>query len=110
MLVSEYLREEDIVAHLEKEVFALLLPDVTGDNAKAIMEYLQARVAWTPFESVSNGTKFNLKGVVGIVAYSHNGSSRDELLAQASRALQLAEVEDETKAVLWANVEDNHEQ
>ncbi len=109
MLVSQHLREEDIVAHLENDVLALLLPDVTGDNAKAIMEYLQTRVAWTPFESVSNGTKFNLKGVVGIAAYSHNGSSRDELLARASRALQLAEVEDETKTVLFANVEGNHE-
>jgi hypothetical protein len=37
---------------------------------------------------------------VGITAYTHNGTSRDELVAQANRALQLAENEGEGKAFL----------
>lgn len=102
VLTTQYLREEDIVAYLQNDVFALLLPDMTGENAKALMEYLQTRVAWTPFEA-SIGVKFNLKSVVGITAYNHNGTSRDELVAQASRALQLAEVEGEGKAFLITN-------
>lgn len=100
MLTSQYLREEDIVAHLDRDVFALLLPDTTGENAKALMEYLQTRVAWTPFESSLNGVKFNLKSIVGITTYNHNGTSRDELVATATRALQLAEVDDGSKAYL----------
>lgn len=100
MLTSQHLREEDIVAHLDSDVFALLLPDTTGENAKVLMEYLQTRVAWTPFQSALNGIKFNLKGIVGITTYNHNGTSRDELVAQASRALQLAEVGDHGKAYL----------
>jgi diguanylate cyclase (GGDEF)-like protein len=104
VLTSQYLREEDIVAYLQDDVFALLLPDMTGENAKALMEYLQTRVAWTPFQPAMNGAKLNLKGIVGIATYNHNGTSRDELVAQASRALQLAEVDDNGKAYLIANL------
>lgn len=94
MLADQYLREEDIIAHLGDDTFAFLLPDTVGENAKAIMEYLQTRVAWTPFQSTLNPAKFNLKGIVGIVTYNHNGTSRDELVAEASRALQLAGVDE----------------
>jgi len=104
MLTSQYLREEDLVARLEDDIFALLLPDMGGENAKALMEYLQTRVAWTPFQSPTSGLKFNLKSIVGITAYNHNGTSRDELVAQANRALQLAEVEDDGKAYLATDI------
>jgi diguanylate cyclase (GGDEF)-like protein len=100
MLTSEYLREEDIVAHFDGDLFAILLPDTTGENAKAIMEYLQTRVAWTPFESATGDSKFNLKSIVGIVNYGNNGTSRDELVNKAGRALELAEVEHNGKAYL----------
>jgi diguanylate cyclase (GGDEF)-like protein len=102
MLASQYLREEDIIAHLGDDTFAFLLPDTIGENAKAIMEYLQTRVAWTPFQSTLNPIKFNLKGIVGIVTYNHNGTSRDELVAKASRALQLAGVDDDGNVYLIA--------
>ncbi len=101
VLTSQYLRDEDIVARFDQDTFAFLLPDVTGDNAKAIMEYLQTRIAWTPFESSTNGIKLNLTGTVGIVAYDHNGTGRDELIAKAGQALELAEV-DEAKTHLVA--------
>jgi diguanylate cyclase (GGDEF)-like protein len=103
VLVSQYLREEDIVAYFEDDVFATLLPDVTGENAKALMEYVQTRIAWTPFQSSTNGIKLNLKSITGITTYHHNGTSCDELVAQASRALQLAEVEGGGKAYLMAD-------
>jgi diguanylate cyclase (GGDEF)-like protein len=99
MLTGQYLREEDIVAYLESDIFALLLPDMTGENAKALMEYLHTRIAWTPFES-SNGLKFNLKSFIGITSYSYNGISRDELITQARQALQLAGIEENGKAFL----------
>jgi diguanylate cyclase (GGDEF)-like protein len=100
IMAGQYLREEDIVARLDDDILALVLPDMTGENAKALMEYFQTRIAWTPFQSAINGVKINLKSVVGITAYNHNGTSRDELVAMANRALQLAEVEDDGKALL----------
>jgi len=107
LLTSQYLREEDIVSYLNNDIFALLLPDISGENAKALMEYIQTRVAWTPFES-SVGIKFNLKSIVGITAYNHNGTSRDELVSQATRALELAEVSDEGKAFLMTSAQDGN--
>jgi len=109
ILASQYLREEDIVARLDRDTLALILPDMTGENAKALMEYLQTRIAWTPFESSTSGVKVNLKSIVGITAYSHNGTSRDELVAKANRALQLAEVEDDGKAYLMTGAQNGDE-
>ena len=100
ILTVQYLREEDIVAYLQDNIFALLLPDMTGENAKALMEYLQTRVAWTTFDVNTDGSKLNIRGIVGITTYNHNGTSRDELVAQANRALQLAEVDADGKAYL----------
>lgn len=99
-LSGQYLREEDIIAYLSNGTFAFLLPDTSGENAKAIMEYLQTRLIWTPFEATSSGIKFNFGGVVGIVAYNHNGTSRDELMDKAYKALELAEVNEDGKAYL----------
>jgi diguanylate cyclase (GGDEF)-like protein len=107
MLATQYLREEDVVARLEGDVLALLLPHMTGENAKALMEYLQTRVMWTPFKSSTNGASLNLKSSVGITTYHQNGTSRHELVAEASRALQLAEVEDDGKAFLISELAPN---
>lgn len=91
-LSKQYLREEDIFAYLGNNTFGILLPDMTGDNAKAVMEYLQTRVGLVPLQSVTDGVKLNLKGMVGVSTYNHNGTSRDDLVAQADRAMRLAEV------------------
>jgi diguanylate cyclase (GGDEF)-like protein len=103
-LSSQYLREEDIVAHYEGDVLGLLLPDMTGEDAKALMEHLQTRVVMTPFRSSINGATINLKSSIGITAYYHNGTNRDELVAEASRALELAEVEENGCTFLIARV------
>lgn len=99
-LTSQYLREEDIVAQYDDDVLGLLLPDITAENAKALIEQLQKRIALTTFQSGTNGAKFNLRSAVGITAYNHNGASGDELLALAYRALQQAEVGDDGKALI----------
>lgn len=101
-LSKQYLREEDILAYLGNNIFGVLLPDMTGENAKAVMEYLQTRVGFVPLQSVTDGAKLNLKGTVGVSSYNHNGTSRDDLVAQANRALQLAEVNENGGAVLIA--------
>jgi len=111
ILAHQYLREEDIIAYLDHDVFALLLPDMSGQSAKALMEYLQTRIAWTSFDTATLGNKFSLKSIVGITAYNHNGTSRDQFLAQASRALELAEVEDDNKSFLLidnSTIDDKH--
>ncbi len=101
VLIRQYLREEDIVAHFDEDMFSVLLPDVTGENAKSIMEYLQTRMAWASLESkIEEDFNFNLGGVVGVATYNYNGTSCDDFMTQANQALQLAEVDHEGKAHL----------
>jgi diguanylate cyclase (GGDEF)-like protein len=91
LLLKQHLREEDILARYGDTVFAVLLPDMSAERAKEILERLQTRVAWTPLELHDSGVKLNLSGTVGIATYQLNGSGQDELLSRAARALQEAE-------------------
>jgi diguanylate cyclase (GGDEF)-like protein len=102
-LSKQYLREEDLLAYLGNDTFATLLPDMTGENAKVAMEYLQTLVDLAPFEANFGSIKINPKGIIGITTYNHNGTSRDDLVAQADRALRLAEVSENGSIYLMAD-------
>jgi diguanylate cyclase (GGDEF)-like protein len=91
-MLKQYLREEDVMAHFGQAVFAFLLPDMSGVNTKDTLEKFQARIAWTPLELENSGVKLNLSSTGGIVPYQLNDTSPDELLSQATRALEEAEV------------------
>ncbi|GAB4421007.1 MAG: hypothetical protein Fur0044_18230 [Anaerolineae bacterium] len=104
-MAHHQLREEDIVAYYGDDTFAFVLPDVSGENAKAILENLQDQLGWTPLQTATNGPKINLKGIVGIAIYNHNGTSRDDLVAQADRAMHLAEVNENGNVYLIADTQ-----
>jgi len=91
VLLKQHLREEDLVARLNGTVFAVLLPDLPGEVAKETVEKLQTRIAWTTFEIEKTGAKVNLNGTAGVAAYQCNGTGHDELMAEATRALEEAE-------------------
>ncbi|MCP4538185.1 MAG: diguanylate cyclase [Chloroflexi bacterium] len=91
VFLKQYLRKEDIIARFSETVFAFLLPDVPEEEAQTMVEKLQTRVAWTPFELERSGIKLNLTSAAGVAAYNYNGTMQDEFLAQANRALQQAE-------------------
>jgi diguanylate cyclase (GGDEF)-like protein len=84
------LREEDLIAYVGDATFALVLPDVGGDEANATVEKLQTRLAWTPIELERSGMKVNLTTVAGVATLDHDGISRDELIASADRAMHHA--------------------
>jgi diguanylate cyclase (GGDEF)-like protein len=89
--LKQYLRGEDVMARLDGTVFAILLPDTPQKQAKATIEKLQTKMAWTAFEIENSTAKLNLNGVAGIVAYNFNGMGQTELLDKAKQALQQAE-------------------
>jgi diguanylate cyclase (GGDEF)-like protein len=91
VFLKQYLREEDVLARFGGTVFAFLLPDLPGEKARAAIEKLQTRIAWTPLEMEKSGVKLNLSGAAGVVAYQHNGTGQDEFLTKAGHALQQAE-------------------
>jgi diguanylate cyclase (GGDEF)-like protein len=102
VFLKQYLREEDVLARLDGTIFAFLLPDMPGEKAKAAIEKLQTRIAWTPLEMEKSGVKLNLSGAAGVAAYQHNGTGQDEFLAKAGHALQQAEAAGYGKVCLLA--------
>jgi diguanylate cyclase (GGDEF)-like protein len=108
VFLRQYLHEEDMMARLSGSIFAFMLPDTPGEGAKDALEKLQTRMAWTPFEIERAGIKLNLVGAAGVVAYQHNGTSHDELLAKATRALEEAKVANHGKVYLEPEGESWH--
>lgn len=92
LTLKQYLRDEDIMAHFGKAVFAFLLPDMSGVSSRETLEKLQTRIAWTPLELENSSTSLNLSSTAGVVAYQLDSTSADELLSQVSRALEEAEI------------------
>jgi diguanylate cyclase (GGDEF)-like protein len=99
LIMKQYLREEDLLGYLGNNVFGVL-NDTSGEQAQAIMEYLQTRIEWATFESQITDVKLNLTGKVGVVAYKHNGAGRDQLIDMAADALELAEVSENGRSYL----------
>lgn len=99
-LVKQYMREEDLLAYLGENTFAFLLLDTPGTSAQVLMEYLQTRISFVPFQSPTNSTKLNLKGIAGIASYDRNGTRRDQFMDMAAQALELAKVSEDGKIYL----------
>jgi diguanylate cyclase (GGDEF)-like protein len=109
VFLRQYLREEDVLARLDGTIFAFLLPDMPGEKAKAAIEKLQTRIAWTSLEIEKSGIKLNLSGAAGVAACQYNGSTgQDEFLARANRALQQAEAAGYGKVYLLSEDEEQH--
>lgn len=92
LILKQQLREEDLMAHFGRAVFAFLLPDMSGISSQEKMEKLQARIAWTPLELENSGVKLNLSSTAGVSSYQLDNTNQDELLNQAMRALEEAEI------------------
>jgi diguanylate cyclase (GGDEF)-like protein len=108
VFLKQYLREEDVLARLDGTVFAFLLPDMPGEKAKAIMEKLQTRIAWTPLEMGKSGVKLNLSSATGVAAYQYDGTRQDEFLTGADRALKQAEAAAYGKVCLLSENGEDH--
>jgi len=92
VFLDQYLREEDLLSHFGDAMFALLLPDLSKDAAQALAERLQARIAWTPFELERSGLKINLSSVIGVATLGRDEIDRDDLINEATKALQRSEM------------------
>lgn len=90
VFLKQSLRKEDLISYVGDATFALLLPDVGGDEANATVEILQTRLAWTPIELERSGLKVNLTTVAGVATLDHDAIDRDELIASADRAMHHA--------------------
>ena len=78
------------MARFEGDTFTILLPDTSGPDAEQLIKKLHTRMEWSVFELEEADVKLNLSATSGVAAYDFNGTSRDELVARAEKALQRA--------------------
>jgi diguanylate cyclase (GGDEF)-like protein len=107
IFLKQYLRDEDLVAYLGQGIFALMLPDLPEEEAKATTDRLQKRIAWTAIELEKTGATVNLTSTVGVAGYEDNKQSRDELVAKAGRALASSGGHDYSKTFLATEYPDS---
>jgi diguanylate cyclase (GGDEF)-like protein len=105
--LEPHLRNEDIMARFGDTVFAFMLPDTSGEAAKALLERMQTTIAETPVASERSGAMLDLLSSAGITAYPDQGLREDvepdQLLAQAMGALKQAETATYSEVYLFSS-------
>ena len=84
------LREEDIVAYLGQNTFALLLPHMPGDATEDLLTFLRTQIGLVKPEQIGEGQAAAIYCSIGFVVYRLQGTA-SELLAQANQALEEAD-------------------
>ena len=84
-LVSATRRNEDVIARVGGEEFALLLPGTDLRDAMAIADQLCDRIGETPLEITS--TKLPMTASFGVATIRENDTSLDDVVLRADRAL-----------------------
>jgi diguanylate cyclase (GGDEF)-like protein/PAS domain S-box-containing protein len=79
------LRENDLIGRYGGDEIAVIFRNVTPDSACDIGERLRRAVAGAPFEF--DGQVIRLSVSIGIALYPLHGSTIDELIAEADRAM-----------------------
>lgn len=82
-LLTQQLRKADVVCRYGGEEFAVLLPEITAENATAVADKLRRVVEAFPFPGVPRPVTISC----GVARYPDNGSTRDDLVKAADAAL-----------------------
>jgi diguanylate cyclase (GGDEF)-like protein len=91
ILFDTHLRLEDTAARLDDMTFALLLPDTAEADAVRMIEALRARIASAVLSISERQEPMRANPAAGVVGYSGDAMSEQELLERARKALQRAE-------------------
>jgi diguanylate cyclase (GGDEF)-like protein len=84
--LKHYLREEDILARLERTTFCLLLPDMVKENAMVFVNHIQKSISLASYNKIESGeVTLNLSGVVTL-----NLSGEDTLNLSGEDTLNLS--------------------
>lgn len=90
-LLTGHVRAEDIVARVEPHVFGILMPDTTEEEAVTMIEATRRRIAVPAVGVESGGDAIHVQPAAGIVQFSRETLSPDDLLERARQALGDAE-------------------
>jgi len=100
-MLTEQLRDQDLVGRFTGEEFAILLPHTTRDEARRISERLRDHIAGEPI-AIDSGSQegfvFRLTVSIGVALLNESRRALGELIGAADTAL------DEAKSSGWSKV------
>lgn len=91
VIFEPLLRDEDLLARYDESTFALILPDLSGYEAQAIIEKMRLRLGAAPVAPEHLQRMASLRGAAGVAELSPNDGNEEGLLARAMEALSEAE-------------------
>lgn len=98
-LFTEHLRKSDIVCRYGGDEFAVLLPETTKPTAISVAEKLRRLANMCEFAGVPRPVSLS----IGIASSPDNGTTRDELIKSADRALYSAKQSGRNRVVAAAS-------
>lgn len=87
-MLEGHVRNEDVSARLEDDIFALLMPDTTEAEAIGMVEALRGRIAAPAVGLDSVGEPVRVQPAAGVVEFGPEAISAEELLERGRRALR----------------------
>lgn len=106
--LASNMRKEDILAHLGDSVFALLLPDMSGEVVSNLMDAFERKIESLTPSDVGSDNGVVIYSSVGIVTYVRGETTGDELLEQAAKALDGADADAHDKATPFSRSNTRH--
>ncbi len=91
--VLHTLRNDDIAGHMRDDVFGILLHDISGVDARQVIERVK--------HAISQSTKSGVTISAGIATYPNCGTTADELLTNAFSALNVAKLRGQDRINLY---------
>lgn len=91
LLSSKLLRPEDLMARLEVDTLAILLPDMTKEQAQLFMEELNLKIEAIAREVGGSNEELVLRSTVSAVAYDDYRLKQERFMEQAIQAMAEAE-------------------
>ncbi|MFH0803147.1 MAG: GGDEF domain-containing protein [bacterium] len=93
-------RAVDVAARYGGEEFALILPETSSDDAKALAERLCLRIAEHPFPGPGGEFELMLTASLGLASYPTEAATPEELIEKADSALYRAKQQGRNRVCL----------
>jgi diguanylate cyclase (GGDEF)-like protein len=90
-LLSSHVRPEDVVARVDEYLFGVLMPDTRESDATAMVEGARSRIAAPAVGTGEGGEPLRVTPAAGVVQFSGERITAEELLDRALEALRDAE-------------------
>lgn len=99
-ILTQQVRDIDIVARFGGEEFVIVLPETEGTGAKILAERIRQTIARTPF-TLPDEREIGVTVSMGIACFPHNAGSVETLLERADQALYLAKNNGRNRVFLY---------